>query len=127
MCQRFEVGLDVAIFERQLADAGVDDAVLLDPEFNLAALGVLYGLFHIRRDRAQLGVWHQALGPQNLTQTAHNAHHVGCCDDAVIIQIACLHIFHQVFSANLVSASCGCLVGIVALGKYGNLDVFARA
>src|SRR3954469_9192714 len=64
--ERGEVLLEVALGEARLADAGVDDARLLDTELDLARLGVGDRLVYILVHRSELRVRHKALGPSTL-------------------------------------------------------------
>ena len=52
----------------------------------LPALASLNSLGDVGGDGAGLGGGHQALGAQNLTQTANDAHHVGGGDDHVEVE-----------------------------------------
>ena len=105
----------------------MNDAHFLNPKFHLTALGVFHGLFDIGSDCAKLGVRHQALGTKHFTQAANNTHHIRGRNHAVVIEIAGLHIFHQILSADLVSARSGRLVRIITLGKDGDFHLFTRA
>src|SRR4051812_36139819 len=53
--------------ERDLADAGVDDASLLDAVLDLATLGFANGVADVEGDRADLGVRHEAAGTEDTT------------------------------------------------------------
>src|SRR5690348_257468 len=52
-----EVLAEVGFGEARLADSGMDDACLLDAEFDLARLGVVDRLGDVHRHRAELRVW----------------------------------------------------------------------
>src|SRR3546814_5435153 len=66
-----EVLAELFLAERQLAEAGVDDADLFDAEFDLTALGSLHGFGDVRGHGAQLRVRHQALRTQRQIGRAH--------------------------------------------------------
>src|SRR5262249_51686657 len=90
--------------EARLDDAGLHDAGLLDAELDRAALGALDGGGDIHGHSADLRVWHHAAGPKHLTEAADQRHHVGRGDTAIEIDVAALHLLHQVLRADHVGA-----------------------
>ena len=68
-----------------------------------------------------LGVGHQALGAEDLTETADNAHHVGGSDDDVEIEpVFLLDLLDHVHLADVIGASLAGSVRLVALGEDEN-------
>ena len=105
----------------------MDETGLLDAELDRAGLRVLDGLCHVWRDRTDFRVRHQAAGPEHLTETTDNGHHVWRCDDAVEVHEAALDFFHQVFGADEIGSG---FLGFVSLGilcEHGDANVLAGA
>src|SRR5262249_2523761 len=80
------------------------DAGLLDAELDRAALGALHGGSDVHGHGADLRVRHHAARTEHLTEAADQRHHVGGGDTAIEIDVAALHLLHQVFRADHVSA-----------------------
>ena len=93
----------------------MNDTVLLGAELDLASFCVGYGGRNIHGNGAEFRVRHQAARAKNLTETADNSHHVRGCNNAIIVQIAFLHCFHQVFGANSV---CTSFLGFFCFGFF---------
>src|SRR5262245_27716898 len=81
MDERARVLTERRLGERDLANAGVDDARLLDAVLDLSALRFRNGVLDVERDRADLGVRHQAARSEDPAELADGAHHVGRRDD----------------------------------------------
>ena len=84
----FALSASALSVERDLADAGVDDARLLDAVLDLAGLRFADGVLDVERDRADLGVRHEAARTEDATELTDGAHHVGRRDDAVEVHEA---------------------------------------
>ena len=129
--QRVDQGADVGrqrvLGEARLADAGVDDAGLLDAELDRAALGVLHRLADVRRHRADARVRHQAARAQHLTEPADQGHHVRRGDHPVELHEAALDALDQVLGADDVGAGGGGFGGLGVLGDDGDAHVAAGA
>ena len=105
----------------------MDDTGLLDAELNRAGLRVLDGLSHVRRDRTNFRVRHQAARAKHLTETTDNRHHVRRRDDAIKVHEAALDLFHQVLSADEIGSG---FLGFFCLGilrEHGDANVLAGA
>src|SRR6185312_7564972 len=130
--ERDEVLLEVAFRKARLADAGVDDAGLLDAELDLTRLGVGDCLGDVHRHRAELRIWHQSLGAEHLTETSDDAHHVGRRDYAIEVDLAALNGLHQVLGTHDVSAGGPGFIGLrtfredcdahALAGAFGQVD-----
>ena len=105
----------------------MDDARLLGPELDLAALDRLNRLGDFGRHRPQLGVGHQAPGAEDLAQPSDHAHHVRRRDTAVEIDLALFHLFRQILRADHIGAGVRRLLRLVALGEDGNANGLAGA
>src|SRR5690606_20650852 len=123
--QGFHVLLQRSGFETDLANGGVDDAVLVGTETHLTGLGVLHGSRDVRSYGTDFRVRHQAARAQNLTQLADNAHGVRGSDDHVVVQIASLHLSGQLIHTDLVGAGSQSGFGSRALGEDGNANGLA--
>src|SRR5699024_8748771 len=63
-------------------------------------------------------------GAQDLTQTANNAHHVGGCDDNVVIEeVLVLDLSNHILSANVLCTSSNSLVSLRALCEYQDANI----
>src|SRR5260370_8999008 len=62
--------------ERNLADGSVDDAKLVGPKLDLAALHLAHGTRDVLGDGARLGVGHQTARSEDLAQRTDPRHHV---------------------------------------------------
>jgi len=92
-----EVVVQLLRAEGHLADGTVDDVGLVQAVLDLTGLDLLHSLGHVGGDGAGLGGGHQALGAQQLTQTAHGAHHVGAGHDHVELKpVLLLDLLHHV-------------------------------
>ena len=97
----------------------MDDVGLVQTILHLTSLDLLHGLGHVGSDGAGLGGGHQALGAQQLTQTAHNTHHVGGSDHHVEVEpVLLLDLLHHVHIAHEIGAGLTGSVGLVALGEH---------
>ena len=105
----------------------MDDAGLLDPELDLAALGRAYGLSHVGRNRAELRVGHEPARPQNAAELADNRHHVWSCYAAVEFDLAALDLGSKVLVADQVGTRFARGIGLVALRKDGDTNRLAGA
>ena len=96
----------------------MDDVRLVQTVLHLTGLDFLHGLGDIGSDGAGLGGGHQALGAENLTKAADNAHHVGGSDhDVEAKPVLLLDLLNQIHIADEVSAGLTGGVGLVALGE----------
>ena len=94
----------------------------------LPALASVNSLGDVGGHGAGLGGGHQALGAQNLTQTANDAHHVGGGDDHVEVEpVLLLDLLDQIHIADIVGAGGAGSVGLVALGEHQHADGLAGA
>ena len=113
--------------EARLADAGVDDARLLDAELDSAALGVLDRLGDIHGHRADFRIRHHAARTKDFAEPADDRHHVRRSDDFVEFDIAALHLLGEVFSADHVGAGLLRFLGFRAARENGDPDRTAGA
>src|SRR5215212_1716706 len=112
--QRLRVLAQAVVLERDLADADVDDARLIDAVLDLAGLRLADGRRHVEGDGAGLRVGHQAAGAEHLTELTDEAHHVGRRDDGVEVEPAALDAGDYVFTADHIGP-----------GLFGLLDLLA--
>src|SRR5215213_4196014 len=128
---RIREGPDVldklAVLERDLADACMNDTGLLDAELDGAALGGPDGSADVHGHGPDLRVWHQAARPEDLTETADERHHVGCGDAAVEVDRAALNGLDQILGPHHVRTGSPGLVGLGAAGEDRHADRAARA
>ena len=101
----------------------MDDVGLVQTILDLTGLGFLNGLGGVGSHGAGLGGGHQALGAQDLTQTADNTHHVGSGDDDIEVEpVLLLDLLHQIHLAHVIGAGGLGSLGLVALGEHQNAD-----
>ena len=112
--------------EGDLAHRRVDDARLVDPELDLAGLGLLDGLADVEGDRARLGVGHEALGAQDPAELADAAHDVGRGDDDVEVDPAAGDLLDDVVAAEVVGPGLLGLLDLLAGGDDADLLGLAR-
>ncbi|SPO53030.1 protein of unknown function [Pseudomonas sp. JV551A1] len=125
--QGFNVFLQLAGFEADLANGGVDDTVLVGTVANLTSLGVLDGAGYVWGHGTNFRVRHQAARTQNLTQLTYNAHGIRRCDDDVIVQVAAFHFGSQVVHTYAVSAGSQSGFSSWTLGEDSNANGLASA
>ena len=113
--------------ERRLADARLDDAGLLHPELDRAALGAFHRAGHVHRNGTDLGVRHHPARAQNFAEPANQRHQIGRGDAAIEIDVAALHFFDQILRADHVGAGGFGLIGLGATREYSHADAAARA
>ena len=85
------------------------------------------GAVEVERDRAGLGVGHQAAPAEDAAEPADLAHHVGRRERDVELQPAGLDLLDEVLAADLVGAGAERLLALVALGEHRDADDLARA
>ena len=106
----------------------MDDVGLVQTILDLTGFRLLNGLGGVGSHGAGLGRGHQTLGAQDLTQTTHNAHHVGGGDDHVEVEpVFLLDLLHQVHLAHVIGAGGLGSLGLVALGEHQDADGLAGA
>ena len=98
----------------------MDDPGLLGAELHRTAFGAAHRVGDIHRHRADLGIGHQAARPQHFAEPADQRHQVGRGHDAVEVDVAALHFFHQVLGANDIGAGRFGLVGLGAAREHGD-------
>ena len=125
--ERLQVVDELGLFEGDLADRRVDDARLVDPELDLAGLGLLDGLADVEGDRAGLGVGHEALGAQDAAELADAAHDVGGGDDDVEVDPAAGDLLDDVVAAEVIGPGLLGLLDLLARGDDADLLRLARA
>src|SRR5215212_9660736 len=125
--QRLRVLAQAVVLERDLADADVDDARLIDAVLDLAGLRLAHGRGDVEGDGAGLRVGHQAAGAEHLTQLADEAHHVGRGDDGVEVEPAALDAVDDVLAAGHVGAGLFGLLDLLALRDDEHADGLADA
>jgi hypothetical protein len=113
--KRLRVLAQVVGRERDLADAYVDDAGLVDAVLDLARLRLADGRRHVEGDGAGLRVGHQAARAEHLTELTDEAHHVGRGDDRVEVEPAALDLRDHVLAADHVRAGLLGLFDLLAL------------
>ena len=114
--------------ERRLADAGLDDARLLDAELDAAGLELAHRLGDVVGHGADLRVRHQALGAEHAAEPADQTHHVGRRDHRVEVgPVLLLDLLDQVLGADGVRAGGPGLVRLVALGDDDDALALAGA
>ena len=113
--------------ERCLADAGLDDAGLLDAELDRAALGALDRIGDVHGDGADARVRHHAAGAEHLAEPSDQSHQVGRGDAAVEVDIAALHLLDQILRSDHVGAGGLGLVGLGAAREHRHPHVAAGA
>ena len=91
----------------------MNDGGLVHAKFHLAGFEFPDRLGHVERDRARLGIGHQAARPEHLAEPADGLHHVGSGHDRVKLQPAALDALHQVVSAHLIGARLSPLADLV--------------
>ena len=103
-----------------LPTATVNHPSLVDAILDFAGLGFLDGSFDVESDRARLRIRHQSARAEHLTETAHQAHHIGRRDHRVKVEPAAFDFGDHVFAADEI---CACLFGffdLVALRDHQN-------
>src|SRR5882724_9266722 len=100
--QRVDQGGQVLVqllrVEGHLADRGVDDAELVGPELDLAALHLAHRSSDIHRHRARLRVRHQSARSQHLAEGSDLGHHVRRRDSGVEIGPALGDLLHEIIA-----------------------------
>ena len=117
----------LALVEARLADRQVDDRGAVGAVLDLAGLGLLDRLGDVHRHRADLRVGHLALRAEDAAEAADDRHHVRRRDRDVEVGEALLDALGEVLGADDVGAGLLGLVGLVALGEDGDVDVLAEA
>ena len=105
----------------------MNDVGLVQTILDLTSLSFLDSLSHIHGNSTSLGVRHQATGTEDLTEAAHNAHHVGGSDHHVEIHPAALDLLDHFFCTDKVSTGSLSCVGLLALADSQHADRFAGA
>ena len=106
----------------------MNDTRLIDAILDLTCLNVGNCLRYVERNRAALGVRHQALRAERATDTAYRTHHVGRCDTYVKSEpVLCLNLLHEIVIAYEIGAGFLSLSCLIALCKNEYADLFARA
>src|SRR3954468_9264486 len=116
-----------AVLERGLADDEMHDRRAVGAVLDLAGLGLLHGLGHVHRHRADLRVGHLALRAEDATQATDDGHEVGRRDGDVEVGEAALDALGEVLRADHVGAGLLGLARLVALGEDGDGHVLAQA
>src|SRR5947207_6118533 len=115
--ERREVAKDLLLGERRLSDDRVDDAGLVGPELDAAALGVADGFGHVERDGSRLGIRHESAGTQHATEAADLAHEVRRRDRYVEVEPPALDALGEIVRADRVGARRLRVASLVALGE----------
>ena len=97
--QSVEVLNQLLLAEGSLADGAVDDVGLIKSVLDLTCLSILNGLGNVGSYGTCLGVGHQTLGTEDLTQTTDDAHHIGSRDYNVELKPVSFWIFATISSA----------------------------
>src|SRR5262249_40930291 len=122
-----EVVDQVCRLEAALADRGVDDGRLVDPELDPAALDLADRPLDVEGDRPGLRAPHPAAPAPALGGPAVEAHRAGGRAGDVEPDPASLDLLDEVLTADLVGTSPERLLGLLALGEDGHPDDLARA
>ena len=93
----------------------------------LPRLGLADGGRHVERDRADLGVRHQAARTEDAAELAHGAHHVGRRDHAVEVEEAFVDLGDQVVAAGEVGAGLAASLSFSPLAKTRTRTVLPGA
>src|SRR6266851_2279128 len=125
--QRREVLVQLTRVERHLADGSVDDAELVGPELDLAALHLAHGACHVVGDRARFRVGHEAPRSEDLSKRAYARHQVGRRDRGVEVGPALRHLLDEVLAADKVSPCLLRLASPVADREDGHPNLLASA
>jgi hypothetical protein len=124
-------GLDVLeqclLGERHLADAGVQDARLLDAELDGAALGALTAPATSGVTVPTFGFGIRLRGPRILPRRPTSGIMSGVAMHAVEIDLAFLDLCDEVFGANDVGAGLAGFLGLGVLGEDGDANGLAGA
>src|SRR6185503_2729106 len=102
--ERREVGHERLGLEARLAHGDVDDRALVDLELDATALDLANGAVQVERDRARLGIRHQATTAEDLAQAPDLAHQVRRREGDVEVEPPGLDLLDQVLRADLVGA-----------------------
>ena len=105
----------------------MNNARLVRAITHLAGLGVVHRAFDVRRHRAHLGVRHQAARPENLSELTDDPHRIRRRNDDVEIELSGLHGLCEVLEPDHVGTRRFRLLGVLALGEYGDPHGLARA
>ena len=101
--------------------------MLIDAEFDLAALDIADGLAHIDGHGAGLGVGHQATWAEHLAERADLAHQIGGGDHGIEIGPAALDLLQHVVRTDVVGSRCTGLVGLLSIGEHQHTRGLAGA
>ena len=101
------------------------DCLFVDSVLDFTCFDVVDSTSDIHGDGAGLGVRHQALRTEDFTETTDNTHHVGSCDDDVIIKpVFLLDLLNHLFAADEICACSLSFVRFCALADCKNTDGF---
>jgi hypothetical protein len=101
----------------RLAERGVDDAALLDPELDLSGLDLGHRLGDVEGHGTGLRVGHEATRTQNPAQLAGHLHHVRSRNHGVEVDPTAFDPLRQVLGAHVVGAGFLRLLDLLALGE----------
>ena len=98
----------------------MDDPGLVGAKPDLAGLRIPDREFDVLSNRTDLRIRHQASWTQHTTELPNDTHGIRGSNDRVVIDVASLHLFSQIFEADNVGARSTGLVGIRTLCEYSN-------
>src|SRR5215467_11034123 len=104
--------------ERYLAHTGMDDAGLLDAEFDGATLRGLDGTGNVHSYGADFGVRHHAARAQHFTEPAHQRHQIGRRNATIEINVAAIDSLDQILGPNHIGAGGARLVRFGAAREH---------
>src|SRR5215472_14319759 len=125
--QRDEIIAQLLGRERRAPDRALHDARLVGAVLHLAGARVLDRPGDVGRHRPDLGVGHEAAGPEDLAERAYDAHRVRACDHHVEIDLAALDALGEILHADDVRAGVLRRLRLIALGEHRDPHFLARA
>ena len=93
---------------------------LVDAELHLPRLGIFNRQGHVRGDRSDFRVGHQATGTKNLPQRSNNPHGIRSGNHDIKRHVASLDHGSQIVHTDNVGACCSRFISLCALRKHGN-------
>ena len=111
--------------EGTFTDSGVDDVCFVQTILHFTGFDFCQGFCNIHGYSSGFGIWHEALGSTNFTQSSDNTHHVWGCNDHIEIKpVFSLDFLSKFFGTDIIRSGVFCFCGFRSLGKYQNLLVF---
>src|SRR5580704_6821078 len=113
-----EIVAQFVVIERRFADCRVNDPGPVIAKLDASTLDVLDRLGDIEGHGSCFRIGHQAARAENLAQPTDHAHHLGGGQRDIEVDLAALHLLHQVLAADHVRPGFDGLAELLAGGEH---------